>query len=105
MVANGKLTACAKAPQSTPLFLAGGSGHGVGAGRISRKNLSIEILASASKLAGMRLGSTTLVGAERYLVSTVAWCAISRRKGLHGIWPLNIGALGVTLWNLWGALA
>ena len=68
-------------------------------------DLAIEILASVSTLAGMKLGSTTLSGAECYLVSSVAWCAISWRKGLHGIWPLNIGALLVTLSNIWGALA
>ncbi len=68
-------------------------------------DLSIQILASASTLAGMRLGSTTLLGIECYLVSTLAWCAISWRKGLHGIWPLNIGALAVALWNLRDVLA
>lgn len=68
-------------------------------------DLAIEILASASTLAGMKLGSTTLHGAECYLVACLAWCAISWRKSLHGIWPLNIGALGVTLSNLWSVLA
>lgn len=68
-------------------------------------NLAIEILASASTLTGMKVGSTTLLGAECYLVATLAWCAISWRKGLHGIWPLNIGALLVTLSNLRDVLA
>lgn len=68
-------------------------------------NLAIEILASVSTLAGMWLGSTTLHGAECYLVAGIAWCAISWRKGLHGIWPLNIGALVVTVINLRTALA
>ena len=79
--------------------------RGVVASRNHRVDIAIEFLASASTLAGMKLGSTTLHGAECYLVATLAWCAISWRKSLHGIWPLNIGALGVTLWNLWGALA
>lgn len=79
--------------------------RGVAAHRNSRVDLAIQLLASASTLAGMRLGSTTLHGAEIYLVSTLSWCAISWRQGLHGIWPLNIGALVVMALNLRDALA
>lgn len=68
-------------------------------------DFAIELVASVTTLAGMKIGSTTLVGAEFYLVSTVAWCAISWRKDLRGIWPLNIGALLVAASNLWATLA
>jgi len=70
-----------------------------------RVDLAIEILISASTLAGMRLGSTTLHGIECYLVSTGLWCLITWRKRLHGVWPLNIGALVVMLLNLKDVLA
>lgn len=79
--------------------------RGVAAPRNSRCDLAIQILASVSTLAGMRIGSTTLHGAECYIVAGLAWCVISWRNGLHGIWPLNIGALGVTLFNLRDVLA
>lgn len=79
--------------------------RGVAPGRSRAVDLAIEILASASTLAGMRLGSTTVAGASIYIVATCAWCAISWRKGLHGIWPLNIGALVVMIFNLKDALA
>lgn len=68
-------------------------------------DLAIELLASVATLAGAWLGSTTLHGVECYLVSTAAWCAISWRKSLRGIWPLNIGMLLVMLSNLWAVLA
>lgn len=68
-------------------------------------DLAIEILISASTLAGMRLGSTTLHGIECYLVSTALWCVITWRKKLHGVWPLNVGALVVMLLNLKDVLA
>lgn len=68
-------------------------------------DLAIELVASVATLGGMWVGSTTVLGAELYLVGTAAWMAISWRKSLHGIWPLNIGAAAVSLWNLWAALA
>lgn len=68
-------------------------------------DLAIELVASVTTLAGMWIGSTTLHGGEFYLVSTIAWCAISWRKSLLGIWPLNICAMLVTGFNLWAALA
>lgn len=79
--------------------------QGVALGRNSRVDLAIEILISASTLAGMRLGSTNLHGIECYLVSTCLWCVITWRKRLHGVWPLNIGALVVMALNLRDALA
>ncbi len=68
-------------------------------------DLAIELVASVATLAGMWVGSTTAHGAELYLVGTAAWMAISWRKSLIGIWPLNIGAGVVSLMNLWVALA
>lgn len=79
--------------------------RGVAARRNSRVDLAIEIVASVSTLAGMRLGSTTVLGASVYLVASAAWCAISWRKGLHGIWPLNVGSVAVMLFNLKDAIA
>lgn len=78
---------------------------GVESRRNRRVDLAIQLLASVATLAGMWVGSTTAHGAEFYLVGTAAWMAISWRKGLHGIWPLNIGATIVSLKNLWAALA
>lgn len=68
-------------------------------------DLAIELLISASTLAGMRLGSTTLHGIECYFVSTGLWCLVTWRKRMHGVWPLNIGALVVMLLNLKDVLA
>ncbi len=79
--------------------------QGVELPRRRRVDRAIEILISASTLAGMRLGSTNLHGIECYLVSTCLWCVITWRQRLHGIWPLNIGALAVMLWNLKDVLA
>lgn len=79
--------------------------QGVESRRFSPVDLTIEVVASVTTLFGMKVGSTTLMGAEFYLVASIAWCAISWRKSLWGIWPLNIGALLVTLSNLWAALA
>lgn len=81
------------------------SSPGVASRRTRAIDLAIELVASITTLAGMWVGSTTLHGAECYLVSTLAWCAISWRKSLRGIWPLNIGAAAVSLINLWSALA
>lgn len=79
--------------------------QGVESRRTRAVDLGIQLLASATTLIGMKIGSTTLHGAELYLVGTAAWMAISWRKDLHGIWPLNIGAVIVSLSNLWAALA
>lgn len=73
---------------------------GVESRRTRAVDLTIQLLISASTLAGMRLGSTTLHGIECYLVSTCLWCIVTWRKRMHGVWPLNIGALVVMLWNL-----
>lgn len=81
------------------------SGPGVESRRTRAVDFAIQLLASVTTLIGMKVGSTTLMGAEFYLVSTIAWCAISWRKSLHGVWPLNIAGLVVTLLNLWSALA
>ena len=81
------------------------SRQGVASRQTRAVDLVIELLASVATLAGMWIGSTTAYGAELYLVGTAAWMAISWRKSLHGIWPLNIGAAIVSLSNLWVALA
>lgn len=78
---------------------------GVESRRTRGVDFAIQLLASVTTLIGMKIGSTTLHGAELYLVGTAAWMAISWRKSLHGIWPLNIGAAAVSLMNLWTALA
>lgn len=83
----------------------GKSAQRVESRRARAVDFAIQLLASASTLAGMRLGSTTLHGVECYLVASAAWCAISWRKDLHGIWPVNIGSIAVMLWNLKDVLA
>lgn len=79
-------------------------GQGVESRRTRAVDFSIQLLASVATLAGMWVGSTTARGAEFYLIGTAAWIAISWRKSLHGIWPLNIGAAAVSLVNLWSSL-
>lgn len=64
----------------------------------------IELLASAFTLAGIYVGTTSLVGAALYLVALAFWFALCVGKRLWGIMPLNIASTIVSGMNLWRAL-
>lgn len=67
--------------------------------------LGVELLASGLTLAGIYVGSTTAAGASLYLASLVFWYALTVRKRLWGLLPLNVASTVVTALNLWRALA
>lgn len=69
------------------------------------KWIAIEAAASATTLAGIYLGSTTLHGATCYLVSLPFWIAIMIGKNAWGLLPLNVFTLVVTVINLIKAMA
>lgn len=64
----------------------------------------IELAASVLTLAGIYVGSTTLLGACFYLASLVFWFWMTYRKKLWGLLPLNCASLGISLLNLAKAL-
>lgn len=66
--------------------------------------LAIEILASATTIAGMWEGSSTLVGSWWYFASTLTWFWLMFERRLWGIAPLNVLALAVEIFNLWSFL-
>ena len=67
--------------------------------------LIVELLASGLTLAGIYAGSTTAAGASLYLASLVFWYAITWKKSLWGLMPLNVATTAVASLNLWRALA
>lgn len=73
-------------------------------GVVSRRRrlywLAIEILASATTIAGMWEGSSTFVGACWYLVSTFTWCWLMLERRLWGLLPLNLLALAIEIATL-----
>jgi len=66
--------------------------------------LYVEIAASILTLAGIYLGSTTLLGAIAYLGSMVFWWWLTYSRKLWGLVPLNIGSTILSAYNLWSAL-
>lgn len=65
---------------------------------------AMELAASCTTLAGMWVGSTTVVGSLWYLAAGVAFTAVSFKRRLHSLQPLNFAALAIEAWNLWSAL-
>ncbi len=72
--------------------------------RIRAIDLATQILAALSTVAGMKIGSTTLHGAEILLVSSCAWLCVSWRHRLWVMGALNGSLAVVALINLWSAL-
>lgn len=64
----------------------------------------IELAASFTTLAGMWVGSTTVVGSLWYLLAGMLFTAVSFKRHLHGLQPLNFAALAIESYNLWSAL-
>ena len=64
----------------------------------------VELMASITTLAGVYLGSTTLPGVCMYVASLVFWYALTVKKRLWGLMPLNIGTTVVLAINLYKAL-
>jgi hypothetical protein len=67
--------------------------------------LIAELLASGLTLAGIYAGSTSAAGASLYLASLVFWYAVTVKKRLWGLMPLNVATTVVAAVNLWRALA
>ena len=67
-------------------------------------NFLIELFAALFTLAGMFIGSTSLIGALCYGASLFFWFPLMWRKRLWGLLPLNIATLGVCGLNLVRAL-
>jgi hypothetical protein len=67
--------------------------------------LAVELMASGLTLAGIYAGSTTATGAALYLASLVFWYAVTVKKKLWGLMPLNVATTAVAALNLWRALA
>lgn len=65
----------------------------------------VEFCASCLTLAGIYAGSTTALGASLYLASLVFWYALTWRKSLWGLMPLNVATTVVASLNLWRAVA
>jgi hypothetical protein len=61
--------------------------------------LAIQLLASATTLLGMALGSTTYYGAAWYLGSAGVWIWLSIEQRLWGLMPLNVIALAIEIVN------
>lgn len=66
--------------------------------------LAVELLASALTLAGIYVGSTTAAGASLYLASLAFWYAITWKKAVWGLMPLNLATTVVAGLNLWRAI-
>lgn len=64
----------------------------------------VELFASGSTLAGMYVGSTTAMGASLYLLSLVFWFAITFKRRLWGLMPLNVASTFVAGLNMWRAM-
>jgi hypothetical protein len=67
--------------------------------------LAVELLASGLLLAALHVGSSTATGASLYLASLVFWYAMTIKKRLWGLMPLNVASTIVSSLNLWRALA
>jgi hypothetical protein len=67
--------------------------------------LLVELLASVLTLAGIYVGSTTAAGAALYRASLVFWYALTCKRSLWGLMPLNIASTVVASVNLWRAMA
>jgi len=67
--------------------------------------LACELAASGLTLAGIYAGSTTIAGALLYLLSLVFWYAVTVKKRLWGLMPLNVATTFIVSLNLWRALA
>jgi hypothetical protein len=71
---------------------------------LRRPGFWLELGASLFTLTGIYIGSTTLIGAILYLISSGFWHVIAWSKGLHGIVPLNVATTVIALLNIWRAL-
>lgn len=65
----------------------------------------VELAASVLTLAGIWIGSTSLLGASMYLASMVFWFALTINKRIWGLMPLNVASTVVTCINLWRSVA
>ena len=65
----------------------------------------VETAASACTLGGVLSGSTSTQGAALYLVSLVFWYALTVKRRLWGLMPLNVATTVVASVNLWRSLS
>ncbi len=77
---------------------------GVESPRTRRFWRAMELGASFTTMAGMWEGSTTVVGSLWYLAAGVLFIAVSFKRKLHGLQPLNFAAIAIETFNLWAAL-
>lgn len=72
-------------------------------GVVSRRRrwfwLAIELLASATTLFGMAMGSTTYTGPAWYLASAGVWIWLAIERRMWGLMPLNLIALVIEIVN------
>jgi hypothetical protein len=66
----------------------------------TKLDTAIDLAASLTTLVGMWLGSTTLVGAIVYLISTAFWFTLMFRRRMWGLAPLNVAALFISVINI-----
>lgn len=63
----------------------------------------VEACASICNIAGIYIGSTTMLGAMWYGIALIFWYALTIKKKLWGLMPLNIAVTIVTILNIWKA--
>jgi len=63
-------------------------------------SFAVETLASITSVAGLYIGSTTLIGASCYGVGLIFWVWLMFHKKMWGLLPLNILSLLAVIANL-----
>lgn len=67
------------------------------------KSLAIQLIASATTIAAMALGTTNVSGAAWLIVGNAFWWAFTIEKRAWGLAPVNVATLIVGVINFWRA--